>query len=171
MDNVIIRVATMAELPLLLEIERASGEIFRDIGMPEIADDAPMPVETLAHHHVWVAEEHEPVAFAVATVIDRCAHIEQVSVHPTHARLGIGRRLLDHIAGWATAQGLQGLTLTTFREVPWNGPYYERIGFRVLTELTPGLEAVIAAETARGLKPDTRVCMRRDLGKEPDMVG
>jgi GNAT superfamily N-acetyltransferase len=167
MDNLIIRVATMPELPLLLEIERASGEIFRDIGMPEIADDAPTPVETLAHHHVWVAEDLEPVAFAVATVIDGCAHIEQVSVHPSHARLGIGRRLLDHIASWAAAQGLSALTLTTFRDVPWNAPYYERIGFRPLTDLTPGLAAVIAAETARGLDPATRVCMRRDLDPTP----
>ncbi len=163
MDRVLIRVATMVELPLLLEIERASGEIFRDIGLPEIADDAPMPVDVLAHHHVWVAVADEPVAFAVATVIDGCAHIEQVSVHPTHARLGIGRQLLDHVDHWAAAQGLEALTLTTFREVPWNGPYYERLGFRVLTELSPGLEAVVAEETSRGLDPDARVCMRRDV--------
>jgi GNAT superfamily N-acetyltransferase len=164
MDGMLIRVATMAELPLLLEIERASGEIFRDIGMPEIADDAPMPVEVLAHHHVWVAVAGEPVAFAVAAVIDGCAHIEQVSVHPTHARLGIGRQLLDHVTTWAAAQGLAALTLSTFREVPWNGPYYERLGFRVLTELTPGLQAVVAEETARGLDSSARVCMRRDIG-------
>lgn len=165
MHDLPIRVATMAELPLLLEIERASGEIFRDIGMPEIADDAPMPVEVLATHHVWVAVEDEPVAFAVAAVIDGCAHIEQLSVHPSHARRGIGCALLDQVARWAAAQEFAALTLTTFREAPWNGPYYERLGFRVLSadELTPGLVAAVAEETARGLDPGARVCMRREV--------
>ncbi len=158
-----IRVARPEELSLLPEIERASGEIFRDIGMPEIADDDVLPVETLALHHVWVAADPDPVAFIVVAALDGAAHIEQLSVHPSHARRGIGRRLIDHVEAWATEQGLSALTLTTFRDVPWNGPYYERLGFRVLPELTPGLAVVVAEETARGLDPATRVCLRREI--------
>jgi GNAT superfamily N-acetyltransferase len=158
-----IRVARPEELSVLPGIERASGEIFRDIGMPEIADDDVLPVETLALHHVWVAADPDPVAFIVVAALDGAAHIEQLSVHPSHARRGIGRRLIDHVEAWATEQGLSALTLTTFRDVPWNGPYYERLGFRVLPELTPGLAVVVAEETARGLDPATRVCLRREI--------
>jgi GNAT superfamily N-acetyltransferase len=161
-----IRPARPEELTLLPEIERASGEAFRDIGMPEIADDTVTPVEVLAEHPVWVAAvDDEPVAFVVAMVIDGCVHVDQISVHPDHARRGIGARLLDHVDAWAARQGYPALTLTTFRDVPWNGPYYRRLGFRVLAadEITPGLAAVRAGEVARGLDPTARVSMRREV--------
>ena len=63
----------------------------------------------------------------------------------------------------AAGRGLPALTLTTFRSVPWNGPYYARCGFRELpsTEITPGLVDVLAAEVAIGLDPADRVAMRR----------
>jgi hypothetical protein len=66
---------------------------------------------------------------------------------------------------WAVRQGLPAMTPVTFRGVPWNAPYYERLGFRELTasEVTPGLTARRAAD--RGADGDicARVCMRRDL--------
>ena len=50
-------------------------------------------------------------------------------------------------------------------DVPWNGPYYERHGFRYLAEKeeTPGLKEIRAAEIARGLDQWPRACMRREL--------
>ncbi|MEJ2858333.1 MULTISPECIES: GNAT family N-acetyltransferase [unclassified Saccharothrix] len=156
-----LRPARPDELPLLQAIEIASGEPFRAIGMPEIADDDPMPLEALRHAHVWVAADPEPVAWVAAVEVDGRAHVEQISVHPDAARRGIGAALLDHVETWATGRGLAGLTLTTFREVPWNAPYYERLGFREVTALSPGLAEVVAAEAARGLDPATRVCLER----------
>jgi hypothetical protein len=49
--------------------------------------------------------------------------------------------------------------------VPWNGPYYRRLGFRCLTvdEETPGLRAVRERERARGLEVWPRTSMRRRL--------
>ncbi|MEO6087767.1 MAG: GNAT family N-acetyltransferase [Umezawaea sp.] len=161
-----IRTARPDELVELQHIENASGEPFREIGMPEIADDDPLPLDVLTHlqalGQVWVAATHEPVAWIAVEEIDGYAHIEQVSVHPDHARQGIGRQLIDHIDAWSSARGLAGLTLTTFRHVPWNGPYYERLGFQPVENPTPGLAAVVAQETARGLDPTTRTCLRRD---------
>ena len=110
-------------------------------------------------------DHDEPVGFAVVDVVDGAAHIEQVSVHPAHAHQRIGAMLLDHVADWAARQGLPAMTLVTFRGVPWNAPYYERLGFRelVASEVTPGLTARRAAD--RGADGDSyaRVCMRRDL--------
>ena len=56
-------------------------------------------------------------------VIGPAAHIEQVSVHPNHAHQGIGRALIEKAASWAIAHGHHELTLTTYVDVPWNGPY------------------------------------------------
>ena len=98
-------------------------------------------------------------------VVDGAAHVEQVSVHPDHARQGIGRALLERAAAWARAQGLRAITLTTYVEVDWNGPYYERLGFRYLTpdKETPGLRAIRRHERALGLDAWPRACMVRIL--------
>ncbi|MEV5434225.1 GNAT family N-acetyltransferase [Streptomyces sp. NPDC052701] len=166
-----IRPATAAELPVLQDVERAAGSLFRAFGMAEIADDEPPALGTLEHYRragrCWVSadEEDRPVAYLVAEPVDGALHVEQVSVHPRAARRGVGRALLAHAAGRAGEEGLTGMTLTTFAEVPWNAPYYARLGFRVLAgaELTPGLRAIRAAEAAHGLDRWPRVCMRRDL--------
>ncbi|MEU5695646.1 GNAT family N-acetyltransferase [Actinosynnema sp. NPDC020468] len=158
-----IRAAHPSEFTLLQAVEDASGEVFRTIGMPEIADDDPMPLEAMRHAHVWVADEAGPVAWVAALEVDGQAHVEQLSVHPDHARRGIGAALLDHVAAWAAERGLAGLTLTTFRDVPWNGPYYRRLGFAPVTALSPGLAEIVAAETARGLDPDAREVLRRGV--------
>lgn len=156
-----LRPARPDELPLLPPIERASGEPFRDFGMPGIADDDPLPLSALRHLRVWVAADPHPVAWVAVQEVDGAAHVEQISVHPDHARRGIGAALLDHVGGWAAARGLSALTLTTFRDIPWNGPYYLRLGFTEVADPSPGLRAVVAAETARGLDPAARVCLSR----------
>ena len=157
----------------LQAIQLAAGDAFRHVGMSTVADSPPLPAESLSGYRragrAWVAvDDHdEPIGFVVADVVDGAAHIEQVSVHPAHARQRIGAMLLDHVAGWALRQGLSALTLVTFRGVPWNAPYYERLGFRELApaELTPGLAALWAAAPGAGRRGggSERVCMRRDL--------
>lgn len=70
----------------------------------------------------------------------------------------------------AREDGLTALTLTTFTDVPWNAPYYARLGFRALSEseLTPGLRRIRAEEAAHGLARWPRVCMRVDVPWSPD---
>jgi GNAT superfamily N-acetyltransferase len=155
----------------LQEIERAAGRCFADVGMQEIADDEPLPVCVLHRYRqsglAWVAVDptDQPVAYLIAEPVDGCLHVEQVSVHPHHARRGIGRTLLERAATQAVADGLCALTLTTFEHVPWNGPYYRRCGFHVLDEKewTPGLRVIREREAAHGLDTWPRVAMRRDL--------
>ncbi|MFE2168773.1 GNAT family N-acetyltransferase [Streptomyces sp. NPDC059447] len=167
-----IRAVRRDELTDLQDIERAAGLCFRDIGMPEIADDEPLPLGELAGYLAtglgWVAVDDEdapPVAYLIADRVDGALHVEQVSVHPDHARRAIGRALLEHLADHALLERVPALTLTTFAEVPWNAPYYERCGFRRLDDdaLTPGLREIRAREAEHGLDRWPRVCMRRAL--------
>ncbi|PGH31739.1 hypothetical protein GX50_05462 [[Emmonsia] crescens] len=178
----IIRSARPADLPLLQAIERAAGEPFRALAMAEIAEDEPPSLSLLQKYaeggRCWVAttpevtrnnddngDDDQPVAYLLSSRVDGTAHIEQVSVTPAAARRGLGAALIDHLAVWAVAQGLSALTLTTFAEVPWNAPYYERIGFRVLAvdEVGKELHAIRVLEGERGLDRWPRVCMRREL--------
>jgi GNAT superfamily N-acetyltransferase len=166
-----IRAAGRRDLPSLVEIERAAGETFRSLGMDLIADDDPGSVEELAPYaeggraFVAVDGDDRPVAYILLDVVDGAAHVEQVSVHPDHARQGIGRALIERAERWANEHGHRALTLCTFVEVPWNGPYYERLGFRYLTpgEETPGLRALRDHERALGLDAWPRAAMIRDL--------
>ena len=84
-----------------------------------------------------------------------------------HRRYGSNRRrraaLIDHVAAWAADHGLRAVTLTTFRHVPGNAPYYGRLGVEVLTDIGLELAARVDEETAHGLDPALRVCMRRPL--------
>jgi GNAT superfamily N-acetyltransferase len=171
-----IRAVRPDELALLQDIERAAGQCFRDLGMPEIADDEPLPLAVLDRHRqaglAWVAVDGTdlPVAYLIADRVDGNLHVEQVSVHPDSARRGVGRSLLDHLAEHAGSEGAPALTLTTFTEVPWNAPYYARCGFQPLDagELTPGLRRIREREAAHGLDRWPRVCMRRAVGQDPD---
>lgn len=169
-----IRPATPAELPALQDIERAAGAPFRALGMAEIADDEPPALDVLERFQragrAWVAcadadsDGDHPIGYLIGEPVDGALHIEQVSVHPDSARRGVGRTLLAYAADRARDEGLTGLTLTTFTDVPWNAPYYTRLGFRVLddTELTPGLRRIRVHEGELGLDRWPRVCMRRD---------
>ena len=167
----LIRPPAADELARLVAIEAAAGQAFADHGMPEIAADDPgSPAELEAYRaagRAWVAaDDGVPVAYLVAAEVDGCLHIEQVSVDPAHAGRGIGAALIDHLAGAARADGRPALTLTTFREIPWNAPYYRRLGFADLPEAEwgPQLRALVAREAEAIPGDHPRVAMIRRLG-------
>lgn len=136
--------------------------------MDDIANDPPFEIEELeewrAAGRAWVRTvDGEPVGFVVVDLLDGGPHIEEISVLPEAQGSGHGVALLDHVVTWAGGKGHAAVTLTTFTDVPWNRPFYERHGFRVLDldELTAGLRARRAEEARRGLDPADRVCMQR----------
>jgi ribosomal protein S18 acetylase RimI-like enzyme len=81
-----------------------AGQVFRDIGMPGVAEFEPRTLEELADSkragQLWVAadEGDTPASFLMAVLLDGCLHVEQLSTDPARARRGLGRALLDHAA-------------------------------------------------------------------------
>ncbi len=174
-ENVVmLRTARRDDLPAIQQLERAAGAAFRDLGMSAVADDEPPSITDLASFQqdgrAWVITDDadHPVAYLLIDVVDGNAHVEQVSVHPDHARQGLGRTLLDTAAAWAEQRGLAALTLTTYCDVPWNAPYYERLGFQVMAEaqISEGFRRIREHEKARGLARWPRVTMRRPVGSQ-----
>jgi GNAT superfamily N-acetyltransferase len=159
------------ELITVQRIEIAAGRPFAEIGMDEIAGDAPPDRARLegyrAGGRAWVLvdDRDAPIGFVLVDLVDSGAHIEQVSIHPDHARQGLGRTLIEHVAEWARGRQLSELTLTTFTDVAWNAPYYERLGFVAVApaELGPQLRAIREHEAAIGLDRWPRTAMRRPL--------
>jgi GNAT superfamily N-acetyltransferase len=117
-------------------------------------------IEAAVDHgaEVFVVGE-PPIAFAALVELDGHPHLEQISVHADHGRQGIGSMLLDEVVRRAGA----GVTLLTFRDIPWNGPWYAGHGFVELPEeeFGPELRTHWQAEIDAGLHAlGHRVAMR-----------
>ena len=127
--------------------ESGSVEI-DDPRIARCADDPPYSRAGLeraaTERRAWVAVDDvgSVIGFAVAWVVDGEGHLDELAVVPAHGRRGVGRALVDEVVAWTVAQGLPSITLTTFRDVPWNGPYYEKLGFQVVSTLTPSTSSV-----------------------------
>ena len=162
----LIRPARPTDFDRLRDLDARAGAAFADVGMPEIAAHEPPSHEMLAHYvrheRAWVLEDGVVAAYLLARVVGECAHVEQVSVDPEFRGRGLGRALIDHLDGWARERSMPALTLTTFRDVPWNEPYYRRIGF-VEAPAEGALADIVAKEAEHGLDPVRRVCMRREV--------
>lgn len=119
----------------------------------------------LCDGHLWVARAGTAaVGFAHVEVLDNSTvHLEEIDVLPEHGRRGLGTRLVEEVCRWAGSIGYASVTLTTFRDVAWNMPFYERLLFRVIpsAELSPALRSIVEDETRRGLDPFRRVVMKR----------
>lgn len=156
-----IRAAAAEDAPALRDVEIASGQLFRGIGMAELADHEPMWLDEWGRYvdATWVYEADGAIAgFAMCEPLGGALHLEQLSVHPPHGRRGIGAALVEHVCAVA---GERAVTITTFRDVSWNMPFYERLGFVEVSDPTAALRARLVEEAAAGLDPATRVVMIR----------
>jgi GNAT superfamily N-acetyltransferase len=166
-----IRRACLGELPKLALVERSAASLFREAGLAWIADGDTMESELLdtmcREGTVWVAvdDTDEPVAFLAAHTLDEQFHIAEVSVARSHQRQGIGAALIAAAADHARTQRFRGLTLTTFRDLHWNGPYYSALGFVEVdaSEAGPGHLRKMRTEAEAGHDVSRRCVMVKAL--------
>ena len=165
-----IRLATPDDRSALVAIEREAAVRFAPLGLDGVMATIVTPEEDLARGvdagELFVATVGEvPVGFALAAPLDGSLHLDELDVLPAHGRRGIGRALVEAVVDLARRRGDPAVTLSTLRSVPWNAPWYARIGFRVLdrAELNAALRELLAREGARGLPMADRVLMRREV--------
>ncbi|WP_306369919.1 GNAT family N-acetyltransferase [Nocardiopsis sp. CC223A] len=141
----------------------AADTLFAQAGVVLPPDD---PREVFDHaERVLVAVADGAVLGLAATLaLDGGVHLEQLAVHPDHGRRGVGSALLEAVCAGAAAAGSPRVTLTTFRDLPWNGPWYTARGFAVLPpdEWGAGLRALWEQEEPIRVRP--RVAMVRPVG-------
>jgi GNAT superfamily N-acetyltransferase len=166
-----IRLARHEDLSALPDIERAANALFADYGLAKQLSDLLTPIESLREgvkaDRLWVAADQadRAVGFALANVVGDNAHLDELDVDPSHGRHGLGAALVEAVCAWAKTSGYHAVTLTTLRHIPWNAPWYQRLGFRVLeeNELSKALRDLLQEEIQRGLPADQRVAMQREL--------
>jgi GNAT superfamily N-acetyltransferase len=166
----VIAAARRRHLPHLAAIELAAAKLLEEHAPPAVLEET-TDLDTLESARragrLWVAScDDVPVGFAHAIVNGDDVHLEEIDVHPDHARRGIGTRLVRTICEWAALRRYTAVTLTTFRDVPFNMPFYARLGFVPVPHeaLSDWLREVVGDEARRGLDPTRRVVMRWSVG-------
>jgi GNAT superfamily N-acetyltransferase len=157
-----VRMVRTYELVQLPAWELAADTIYTPLGIGPLP--GPGTVEEFGSALVVLVSGDPPVGLARIDSLSGGAHLDQLSVHPDHARRGIGRALLRGACEWAGEAGYKAITLATYRDVPWNGPFYASEGF---------LEVALVDDwyAAQGLPPEdpvmarfgTRIIMSRSL--------
>lgn len=165
------RFAALHDAFAIRTIEFEAGQRFVNVGLTGIADAPPMGLELvnrkIAAGEIMVAVDREAacVGFVMFEPQPVRIYIQELDVLTSHAGRRIGAALIEQVGHHARAQQLKHLILSTYREVPWNAPYYRRLGFRDIeeVELDAALIARRDAHIARGLDESKRVFMQRDL--------
>jgi GNAT superfamily N-acetyltransferase len=155
--------ARLEHIGLLPAIELAAAQLLSGYAPATVLDevtDTQTLTDAVRHGRLWVAlADDVPVGFALVEMLaSDLPHLDEVDVAPAHGRRGLGTALVRATCAWARDKAFPVLTLTTFRAVPWNLPFYARLGFAEIPRdhLRPELTAVVRDEAARGLRPETR---------------
>ena len=161
-----IRLARNEDCRLLPLIERSAGKRFSTIGMDDVADGAVTSAETwepiCENGTLWVATDtaDTAVGFLAAGQQADLLFVYELAVAFEHQGHGLGRKLIGAAEEYAHRHKWAGLALTTFCDVPWNAPYYARLGFKTVADaaLPPPIQLIIAAEHERFPAPERRRC-------------
>jgi GNAT superfamily N-acetyltransferase len=181
-QQIVIEPATAQDLPHLIEVEVAADTLFEVAGYG--STPGPASLDELARARLLLVARRQPngqgmdhpaeqppgppLGYLRVEIVDGHPHIEGLSVRPKEMCRGIGAGLVDSACQWAIEQGYREITLCTFADVPWNGPFYAQRGFAEIPATTPELQALRQHETQLGLDAMGRRCvMRRPLIQQP----
>lgn len=164
--SVLLRAAQVGDIFRMQEIERAAAELFRN---SELIDIDAMSVVAIGDHAQaieqglsLVAEVDARVAgFAMGEMHFDDAYLHELDVDPAYGRRGVGAALVRGFVNAARAKRAQAVYLSTFRDPPWNAPFYRKLGF---VDVARGdylrWMSAIEGEQAKFLDVNTRVFMR-----------
>jgi GNAT superfamily N-acetyltransferase len=166
-DRYSIRSPRVEDLPVLQQIEQNAAKLFAQTPYAFIADGESLPIEVLQTHldrgTMWVAvtDRDLPVGFAIASVVDGTAYLQEIDVDPAYGKQGIGRKLVETVCLWTKEHNYSITSLSTFIDIPWNAPFYAKLGFEIVDEskLTPGFQAIRQKEADAGLAIAHRAIM------------
>lgn len=170
MKQVTLRKAVSTELQSLIKIDEESRRLYETSGIkfdldnehPFVVAESKRWANAISQGLAYVALDHNGIAVGFATfcLVDAQPYLDQLSVHPNNMRLGIGTKLLNKVISWS---GNRPLWLTTYANVPWNRPYYEKRGFKQVPEGACGLalREILHKQRLALPSPDERIAMVR----------
>ncbi len=176
-----IRLARPSDLSAIRAIERSVAAMARGTAMDFPANTAPNQrgdlMTAIERALMWVAEASDPdpessdhsphpvVGFLFAEPVTGGFYLRELAVATAAQRHGHGRALMLAGIAAASARGEPLIMLTTQRNLPWNAPFYARLGFRIVEDDDIPMEARrrLVRQFAAGFDPKTRCVMAMDL--------
>ena len=136
-----ITAAELDDVAALISVDKAASTLFASTGLLEesaLSDHVPAEVfeQEIPLGNVFVARNIHgwAVGFALVRLRGNGLYLDQVSVHPDHGQKGIGRALVVRVLTEAEKRKLPHVSLSTFRDVAWNGPFYASMGFKEIPQ-------------------------------------
>ena len=166
-----IRQAHPREIELLPQIENKAERRYVRVGLRQIIDMPPASIASLERGRrkglLWVAVSPvgRVVGFALMKRPGGLAWLDQLSVLDAWQGRGYGSALIDRTAAATRRLGLDALWLSTYRDVPWNAPFYARRGFIEVPRAgcPRALRFTFMKEGSHGHPPWRRTIMRRPV--------
>jgi GNAT superfamily N-acetyltransferase len=166
-----IRPGRLSDVPFLGDVERSAAQIFRTANLDSLADgptvDPPFLASMVDMKQLWVAVDRkdEPIGFVGGENIDGNFHLVEISVARPYQGKGVGKVLMEQMIEEVRRVGYKIITLTTYRDLPWNGPWYSRMGFSEvrIVDMVPEYWKVWQIEAQHGFNMASRCLMRKIL--------
>ncbi len=162
----LVRPASLLDFESIRIVELAAFETLRGAGAVSGAAEASSDEELKLYFDnglLFVATDVSGavIGYCGGYVADGCVHVGEMDVHPDWQRKGLGSRLLSTVIDEAKLRKLEAVTLTTDRFAPFNAPFYETMGLTIVerSQLSRRLQAILEAESRKGLDPGRRVAM------------
>lgn len=172
-DGYSISGAAADEIPALIAVDLAASQLFAGTGFlseDDLKDHVPADVfETaIPGGHLFAARDRKgvPAGFALTSTREGTLYLDQISVDPRHGRRGLGAALVNRVVKDAAERKLKSVTLSTFRDLAWNGPFYKRLGFREIgrKQMAGWMLELEALQAEKGLDVAKRCFMARRSG-------
>ncbi|WP_245261088.1 GNAT family N-acetyltransferase [Chelativorans sp. J32] len=170
-DGYVIRAYRREDAAALASVETRASRLFAEHGFPSLVPNPPTTARAL-HGFVSAFEtfvvlnaEARPVGYAVLHPLDRFLHLRELAVDPAHSRRGLGSALVKLAIARCLEEGRAGVSLSTFRKIPFNEPFYAALGFIEcpVNEAPPALAQQFFAELPPRIPPETRLLMLRPV--------
>ena len=170
-ESLKIRTASLSDIPVMQSLEVDAARLYGTMAGYEFCTRLP-PRSQAEHARVQqdgigllVDHGDKVIGFLLAVPVDGRAHVLEVATEHGSQGKGFGRRLFDAFHQWAAEHGYSKTTLTTYRDVPWNAPFYERLSYQVIAvdARRPELMTIQAEEASAGFDRAPRVAMERSL--------
>ena len=171
-EEFIIRLAQDKDAEWICKIELEAAKRFKGLGLIDHLLEQSFCQEKLKElikqEQVWVVSSQTQtlsVGFIIISILGQEAYLEEVSVLPQYGGQGLGTMMIDTVCQWSKSKGLSSILLSTFRNVRWNAPFYEKLGFKILCseEWSQEMHKIRTAEKLHGYPVDERVFMRLNL--------
>ncbi|MGB3626340.1 MAG: GNAT family N-acetyltransferase [Henriciella sp.] len=174
-NHLAISPATPDDVDRIIEIDLAAGQLFAPTGLltDEALDDH-VPADILLNAvdagflDVARTEDGGAVGFVLVSEKGAGLYLDQISVDPAHGKMGVGRMLMDNLFDKAARLGVSHISLSTFRDLRWNAPFYRRLGFEEIArhDFEPYMVDIERAQ-APFMDVSKRVFMKKVIRKAP----